>query len=429
VEKSSLKPTAASNIRKTFYGWIALSGAVLALLVCGGAFTNSFGVFLPVFSAEFGWSRATIAFALSLGTLAFGLPSPLWGLSVAKFGPRINIIVGDAIAAFALAGLSLVHEVWQLYLLFILIGLGAGLGGYIAVTTVANNWFARKVSIAMAMTAAGGGLSGFIFPPVATLLISSIGWRMTWLVLAGMVLIGASLIGGVVMVRNRPEDIGQVPDGLADEHFAEKGIAETRSVITEKPVSMPLKELVKMPASWFIALFGVANAFVISTMSTHQVAYLQDIGFSPIVAATTLSVWSISSIVFSMVFGSLALRFNIRYLAGAAILTQLMALALLLITKELALLYVYSVLLGAGIGALVAALPTFVGAYYGRALYSRVIGFVFSFHVIGLAFAGYLAGAIYDATHSYVLDFVIVIVFCLMGLISVYLVRKPKLSR
>ena len=62
--------------KKIFYGWVALAGAMLTAFLAGGCFLYAFGVFLPVMSEEFGWSRGVISVGVSMGLLALGLPGP-----------------------------------------------------------------------------------------------------------------------------------------------------------------------------------------------------------------------------------------------------------------------------------------------------------------------------------------------------------------
>ena len=162
-----------------FYGWIALTGAALVYFIADGIFFYSYGVFLPTMCDELGWSRAAMAAGLSVGTLAFGLPSPLIGASITRFGPRVNMVLGNLLAALGLAGMSLAQEVWHIYFFYGLVGLGSGFGLYIACTTVVNNWFIRNRSLGMGLVIAAGGLGGFAFPPLVTWLISTIGKMAT----------------------------------------------------------------------------------------------------------------------------------------------------------------------------------------------------------------------------------------------------------
>jgi len=414
---------------RAFYGWIALVGAALVYFTGCGTFFYSYGVFLPTMCGELGWSRAAMAAGLSVGSLTFGLPSPLIGASIAKFGPRVNIVLGNLLTTLGLAGMSLAQEVWHIYFFYSFVGLGVGFGMYMACTTVANNWFIRKRSLGMGLVVAAGGLGGFAFPPLVTWLISTVGWQMSWVVLAGIHFTFAVLIGGLILVRNRPEDLGQVPDGISIEPArGEEGI-DYRSRVYQSPVDWRTKQAMRKPTTWLIATICAANFFAIGTVTAHQVAYLKDVGFAPMIAAMVLSLVSGMSIIGRLGFGALALRFEVRRLAIASFAVQLMALAILLTTKNLALIYIYAALFGVSYGALVVALPTFVAGYYGRAYYAQILGMIFPLGVFGEAVGPVLAGAIYDATTTYTLAFALVAAFSSVGLICAILARPPKLPK
>ena len=59
------------RLPKVHYAWIIVGLSVMLYLV-GGAITQAFGVVILPLQDEFGWSRATIAGALTLGTLIMG---------------------------------------------------------------------------------------------------------------------------------------------------------------------------------------------------------------------------------------------------------------------------------------------------------------------------------------------------------------------
>jgi len=408
-----------------FYGWIALAGAALIYFFSCGIFYYSYGVFLPTMCDELGWSRAAVAAGLSLGMLSVGLPSPLIGASITRFGPRINMVLGNLLAALGLAGVSLAQEVWHVYFFYSLSGLGVGFGMYMACTTVVNNWFIRKRSLGMGFVVAAGGLGGFLFPPLVTWLISAIGWQMSWVALAGIYFTFTVVIGGLILVRNKPEDLGQVPDGISVEPVMEEGI-DYRSRAYQSPVDWQTKQAMRKPVTWLIATLCAANFFAIGTVAAHQVAYLKDIGFTPMIAAMALSLVAGMSIVGRLGFGALALRFEVRHLAAASFAVQLIALAILLTTKNLTLIYIYTVLFGISYGALVVALPTFVGGYYGRTHYAQILGLILPLGMVAEAVGPVLAGAIYDATATYTLAFAIVAAFSFVGLVCAILARPPS---
>ncbi|UCH02471.1 MAG: MFS transporter [Candidatus Bathyarchaeota archaeon] len=412
-----------------FYGWFALAGAMLVYFTGCGIFFYSYGVFLPTMCDELGWSRAAMAAGLSLGTLTFGLPSPLIGASIARFGPRINMVLGNLLAAIGLAGVSLVQEVWHLYFFYSLSGLGIGFGMYMASTTVVNNWFIQKRSLGMGLVIAAGGMGGFVLPPLVTWLISSIGWQMSWVVVAGIHFTIAVLMGGLILIRNRPEDLGQGPDGLSTEPASEKEGIDNRSRVDQSPVDLLTKQEMHKPTTWLIAAINAANFFAIGAVMAHQVAYLKDLSFTPMVAAMALSLVSGMSIVGRLGFGALALRFDVRRLAIVSFAVQLIGLAILLTTANLALIYVYAVLFGISCGGLIVALPTFIGEYYERTYYAQILGTIFPLGTIAEAMGPVLAGAIHDATATYTLAFTLVTAFSLVGLVCAILVRPPKLQQ
>ena len=408
-----------------FYGWFALAGVTLVILAVGGAFVHSYGVLLPVITAEFGWSRAVVAGALSAGILAFGIPSPLYGIIVSKLEPRVTLIFGNLLAGLGIAGVYFVQEIWHLYVLYILIGIGGGFGGYISCTTIINNWFVKKRPLVLGLFQGCAGMGGFIFPPLTTSLIAAIDWRLTWLILAGITILFGVIIGSVFLVRNKPEDMGLMPDGATADAGAE--IDAVRSEEEEQQSNgWSIKQVLKTPTAWLIGGFSAANTFTMGTMLTHQIAYLQDIKFSAMTAATTMSFMAVFTVIGSLLFGTLGMRFRIRNLACIFFTIQLMGLIILLTSRELGLIYVFAAFQGMSNGALTAAMPTFVGAYYPRQRYSQVIGVVLPFQICSNAIATTVAGAIFDATSTYTPAFITAAVFCVAGLIFVFMARQPK---
>jgi MFS family permease len=410
------------------YGWIALAGAALVYFATSGAFYYSYGVFLPTICNEFGWSRALVGGALSVALLALGLPSPLIGASIARFGPRANIVFGNLLLVLGLAGMSIATEEWQLYLFYgILGGLGAGFGLYMTSTAVVNNWFIRKRSMAMGFLISAGGLGGFAFPPLATWLISSFGLQMAWLAMAMIVLVCSVLIGGLILIRNEPEETGQTPDSISNVH-ANGTEEETRNTsrVYQSPVNWQTGQAIRNPTIWLIATLCSASSLATGTVTAHQVAYITDIGFSPIVASMTLALVSGMSILGRLGFGLLGVRFGVRHLAIFSSFAQVIALLILLTTKSLLLIYAYTVIFGISSGALIVALPTFIGAYYGRIHYSQILGLIFPLILLSEAAGPVIAGAINDVIGTYILAFVIITGLSIVGLVCAFFAYPPK---
>ena len=406
---------------KHFYGWIAFSGAVFAELIAIGIFIYAYGVFLPVMCEELGWSRTLISLGITLGYICGGVASPLIGICVARFGPRINILLGNLLLALCLAGMSQVSQIWQVLLLYGLAGLAANFSGFISAAAVGSNWFIRKRSLAMGIVSASIGLGGFIVPILATSFISSLGWRMAWLALAGLAVIG--LISGL-FVRNRPEDMGQVADGI----LGEADQVKVKELETNPETKLwTVKKVMQQRSTWFITIFMTANLFAWAAMMAHQVSYVQELGYTPMIAAITMSVVPGASIIGGVGYGILALRYSTRHLAIISFGIYTIALVILLTVKSLPLIYVYAFLLGMSGGAILSVMPTLLADYYGHFIFPRILGlmqfFVFPFR----ALAPTIAGVIYDTTGTYTLAFIILIVFNFIGFICAFLARPPKI--
>jgi len=423
-----MEGTQASTSETDFHGWRVLAGAMLVYFTTSGTFFYAYGVFLPEMCSEYGLSRALVGGGLSVALLGFGLPSPLVGASIAKFGPRANIVFGNLVVAAGLAGMAIAAKVWQIYLFYgVIVGLGSAFGLYLTCTTVVNNWFINKRSLAMGLLISAGGLGGFLFPPLAAWLISAFGLQMAWLTLAMIELVCTVVIGGLILVRNAPEDMGQLPDGLSNPDTTDREAGTSNSSrIYQSPIDWQARQAIRKRTTWLITVLAAANFFAISTMTAHQVAYLKDMGFSPLVAAVALGLIPGTSIAGRLGFGFLGVWFEVRHLAIAGFLIQIAALIILVTAETLPFIYLYAALFGISYGALVVALPTFVGAYYGRTHYAQILGLVFPLAVVAEAIGPILAGAINDAIGTYLPAFVLVTAFSTIGLLCAILAYPPQ---
>ena len=390
----------------------------MTFLVGSGVFFFSYGVFLPFMSAEFGWGRTVVSGALSVALLALGLPSPVIGASINRFGPRLNMIFGNSLAASGLVGMSFATEVWQLYVFFgILVGLGTGFGMYIPCTTIVSNWFVKRQSLAMALLLSAGGIGGLAFPPLVTWLLSSVGWQGTWLTLAAVHFTFTVIVGGLILVRNRPEDTHQDHHSIPSAKVVEAGDSERRTRSTDDgAVDWQMRDVMRSPVARLVAVIYITSFFAISTLTVHQVAYLRDLGYSPIVAAFTLSIMTGSTLLGRLVFGGLGNRYDMRHLVVVFYCVQLAALIILLIAPSLSLIYACAVLFGIGFGGLTVAAPTLIRAYFGPARFVKILSIVFPLGIAAEALGPIMAGAIHDLTSTYVAAFAAVAVLCAAGL-------------
>ncbi len=184
-------------------------------MLFGGAGSRfSFGVFLKPVTEEFDWSRGSLAGALAIAGLATGGLRPVAGMLADRYDPKMVAATGVLIGGLALAGMSAVQELWQVYALFILMGVGFTLASPGAVAKIIGAWFTRRRALAMSLAGAGSAAGESALVPIAALAVVFIGWREGYLILAGILLV---LILPLVflLLKSRPSP-GQHADGYEE---------------------------------------------------------------------------------------------------------------------------------------------------------------------------------------------------------------------
>ena len=401
---------------------------MLVIFSMVGNIIVSYGIFLPTMCEELDWSRSTLSAPYTAFWIVMGLLGPLVGISTVKFGPRRNIICGNFVITLGVLGMSLVKEVWHVYLCFsVFIGIGQAFGSFIAANTVVTNWFTKRRALVISLLSASGGVGGLIFPLLVSWLISSQGWRLTWVCVAGIHLILAVVIAGI-LIRDKPEEMGQAPDGEINDSAQEaKAASPALGQVYQTPVDWRVIDVLRTPAFWLMIAFASATMFTLNFLSLHQVAYLQDIGYSPIVAATTIGLLSGMSIIGQLTSGVLGIRFEGRYLAAACLAGLAVGITILMNVRTLPLIYLHTIVSGVSCGGIMVIMPVLIGAYFGRANYAQILGWTTPITTIFSAGSPLLAGFIFDNTGSYTPVFIIALVFLGVGLVCALLAQPPKL--
>ena len=90
--------------------WLVAAAIAGALIISAGTRVAP-GVFLPLLTQEFGWTRASIGFAVSIGLILYGLAGPFVGALIERIGTRGTAIFGRIlIAGSAAAGTYTLQE-------------------------------------------------------------------------------------------------------------------------------------------------------------------------------------------------------------------------------------------------------------------------------------------------------------------------------
>ncbi|MBI2328904.1 MAG: MFS transporter [Chloroflexi bacterium] len=398
---------------RVFYGWviIAISFVVLAM---GTVTRISFPLFYVPLLDEFGWSRAGTATIVSVSGIIYGISAPIAGTLFDRFGPRKTFPVAALLIGIGALGTSQAQEIWQFYLFFgVIVALGLALIGFSPIVALASNWFVKWRATAVGLSTAG--IQGAILlAPLVQLLISNLGWRNAFLVLAGIV--PASIVPLSQLLRNRPQDMRLTLDGLdGDQDKEATALNREDSLIVDKEwasTDWTLSRALRTYRFWAIfgIMLGLSTAFNI--LFTHQVAFMVDIGFTATFAASLFVIFAVMSMIGR--FGGLLsdrLGRELTYTIGSlGIVLSILMLILAKDTSDAWMLYVYVICFGLFAGS---NAPTYAAAtadlFHGRH-FGSILGSADTGWGIGATLGPWLGGYIFDTTGSYTTAFIAAII-------------------
>jgi MFS family permease len=408
-----------------FYGWVNL--VVMFLFnIALYPMMFTFVLCLPVWREEFGWGYGEMSWAQSINFLLTGLAAPMVGIFIMKKGPKIAIAIGNLISVVALVLLSYQQHIWHVYIENgIILGLGISIGGMLAMMTVINNWFVMKRPMAMAVSMASMGLGAVVLKPSLMHLINTIGWRNTYQLTAAVVVLLCVILPALFLI-NKPEDLGQVPDGPSSQkrQKAESDGSPPPSVY-KTPVDFTAKEALRTPAMWLLVGFSVVQFAIVQVIITHQLPFLLDIGISNVKAALAAGILGPVMSTCQLIVGFLALKFKMRSLAIASILIAIVGFTIMLFAQSLGIAIFYNIVLGMGFGIQMIAMGNLIPDYFGRTEFPKMMGFTMPFTTILAAGSSPAAGYIREFTGSYILAFKLCIALLVLGLIFILFARPP----
>jgi MFS family permease len=409
--------------RDKFFGWKALAVAAVMYFAMTGLLLYSFSVFLPFLYKAFGWSRASISWANSLAMVATGIASPFAGVAVVRYGARKAIAAGGILCALCFVIASFHYQLWQLYLAYaVLFGLGGSLCGMLTLTTIVNNWFIKKRPLALSILLTAGGFGGFVLVPFIAMTINWLGWRNAYLALAAMIFVLLVVLPSLLVI-NKPEDLGQVPDEIWSED--KKDSSPDKQNLYGTPVDFTAAEAIRTSSFWFLTILATAFMFGIQGFLLHQMAFLQDINISSGIASIIFSFYVLVSTLGRLAMGFLGIRHPTKPMAIIAMFFLILGLTILLWAKTLPVIFLYNLFIGLGVGGAYVAIMNLLPLYFGKTNYPKIIGLVLPFSTIIGSLGSPLTGWIYDITGSYKLAWEMAILILTIGLVSLILARPP----
>jgi MFS family permease len=407
--------------RHVFYGWVMLGVGGLTFFATGPAQSHIFSVYISPISNDLGISRTSISSAYAIATLAAALGLPYIGRLIDRFGVR-RVVLSVAIL-FGFANIAFGH-VAGLTTLALAFGALRFLGqGSLALSAnyLVSQWFSRKRGIALSLTALGFSVSMALHPPLAQWLIDQVGWRaswfwlgiMTWLLLVPMI---------AILIQNRPEDLGLVPDG---ESPTDKGSIVRRD---DMNVGLTLRAAIRTPTFWIIAIGLSSLSMLVTGMFFHQVSVFSLQGLSAQTATRAFSISALVMVASMPVFGYLLDRLPPRRMFASALLIMSASLLALARVTDIPTMILFSVVFGLANAGLQSHYTFMWPRYFGRRHLGSIQGAAQTIGIIGASIGPLPMGIAFDLYGSYTGVLYLLAVLPIVCALMLAFVRPPNLD-
>ena len=412
----------ARRPRNIFFGWYLVGISSFMLMLMSTTVFQGVGTFFVALERNFGWNRTTLSGAFALSRVEGALLGPLEGMLVDRLGTRKMVIIGYLVMGAGFIFYSQIQSIWQFYLAYLAISLGSGVGGWIAFVTLINNWFSRRRALAMSIAVSGIQLGGFLVPLLAWG-IENHDFRLTSLAI-GVVLIVVA-VPASHFVRNRPEDVGERPDGepLRRAPLASTGATQPE---TDDEVELSPRQALRTLAFWVIAVARLTSVVSIVTLSVHLVPKLTDSGISLITANFVVTLYTFAAFLSGFIAGYLADRTSKIAVLFVCMFLQALAMGILTVTDSLPMAWLFAILWGAGFGGRVPLLTAIIGDFFGRRNFGSILGLNMVPSNIAMIFAPLFAGFMFDLRQSYFIPFAVFTIMGFIGAFVILLARQPS---
>jgi MFS family permease len=380
------------------YGHV-ITAVCFSIQAVGVGIYISYGVFFNSLMDEFDWSRAAIAGASAAALFVMGFFGILIGRLNDTFGPRILMSIASVFFGFGFCLVSQADTVLKLYLFFGLIfGMGLSTVDVIALTTIAR-WYARNRGRMTGLVKVGTGAGQFIFPILASFMISWFGWKNAFIYIGVF-----GFLSFFILAQFLRRDPGVNSD---------TGTSDKLTVSQDHGLSF--SQAVKTPEMWLICIVNMLVVSCLMSVLIHIIPHARDIGISPHRAAGILSAIGAISMAGRFVSGIAIDRTGSKMIMGICFGFLIVSLLWLIRADALWKLYLFACIYGIAHGGFFTAISLIMVELFGIRAHGSLFGTVVFFGTAGGAAGPVLHGWLFDMTQSYTYSFWLMLCISFVG--------------
>ncbi len=374
--------------QRMHYGWLIVAAGCLSIFACLGLGRFALGMLLPAMGATLGLSYSQMGLISTCNFFGYLAAVLVCGRMQSYMGARKLITLALLLTSVSTAMIGLSQGLVMVAVLYTLTGMGSGAAN-VPVMGLVTAWFGPGLrGRAAGFIVIGSGFAILVSGQVIPVLNAQQpeGWRLSWFVLAAVVLVIALLCW--MVLRDTPQEIGLVKVGEPDGGFRQ----------TTQAAFRPLDWKVILHCGGIYFIFGFTYVIYATFIVTVLV---QEYGFSEQVAGTFWSWVGLLSLVSGPVFGTLSDRLGRK--TGLMIVFSIQTLAYLLVGLQLS---GAALMLSIGCFGIVAwSVPTImlalVGDKVGAVNTVRVFGLITFIFGMGQISGPFIAGLMAEKTGNF----------------------------
>jgi MFS family permease len=401
-------------MKQKFYGWWIVFAAFCTFGLAVGLPYYNIPFFYDYYGDNFGWSKPDITLGFPLAAfITFVGP-----FVVPRIPPRYLILSGTFATFLAFVGFGTMRgSLGAFYFFCFVYMVGYILSGPIAHQIIISQWFRRKRGTAMGICYVGVGVFGAAGGPLVAWMTGSWGFQTALITLGALVLLSWPV--AIFVLKNKPADVGQFPDG-ADHPPAELKIEQR-----------PFGDIMRKKTFWLLLIGSACSIGSIGAINQHMKLVFRDQGFTD--QATVDSLWAlasplilISSIAGRLVVGWLADRFPKKYVMVATYMLVAGTIPLLLLVRpeQQYFMYIFAVLFGFGMGADYMLIPLMAAEQFGVNSLARAMAVILPTDTIGQFWLPYGISHLREWWGDY--DHALMVIFLIAFIGAVAIAMLPK---
>ncbi len=407
-----MSPTTPSGDPPTrfFYGWVIVAAVFVQLTFAAGLTFYGLPLFLNTLTKQRGFSVFEVSLATSTFWVASGFTGVVVARLLARFDPRLFVVVGAFMASVCMVLIGHLTELWQLYPVYALFGAGFTCTAVLVANTVITRWFHRRRSVALSIATTGLSVGGITLTPIAARLLKDHSLPSAMTTIAVMFFLGVVVIP-VLALRPDPSRMGLAPDG-------------DRVVVTSAATvapGLPFADAIRS-----LAFAAITAAFSLGLLGQvggiSQLVKLANERAGESTGTKVVSLLAACSVIGRLTGGAIVTRFSSYRFAICALSIQAVGLSALAFAQSPLAIYVGAVLFGLGVGNVLLLHPLLLAEVFGVRDYARIYGRSAIFIAAGNAFGPLSMGWLRDHGGGYRSAYLMAAGLNLVGL-AVYVMR------